>query len=549
MSRNGSGTYNLPQPAFVSGTVISSTAVNSDFNDIANALTASIANDGQTPILANLPMSNYRHTGVGNAVARSDYAAAGQVQDGAFTWCDTAGGTADALTLTPTPAIAAYQTGQRFQFKASSSANTGATTVAVSGLVAKAVQLNDAALIAGDIAANKYYEILYDGTQFQLSAWAGAGATTYAANTFIANATTGTAAPTGVALSASQLAGRGASGNIASISLGTGLSMSGTTLLATGGNYFGTGADGALNTSGNVNLDSDTGVNDTGVVIKNYTSITINSGHTVTATYRSKAMLLYCTGNVQIDGTLTMTAKGAAAAISSDVAISKFIANALLPNEKAYQTFTAVQVGGAAGAANSGAGGTITNGTGGGGGGAGGAYGLSAGGTGAAGTAICGGSGGGAGNAVTGSNGAANGGQGGNAAAASGDRAMGGGAGNPVGTGSASGTGSVVAPTGGGGGLLIIIAGGTVTIGASGVVSANGGNGGNANGGASGTASFGGGGAGGGRIIILSAGAYTNSGTVQANGGAGGTAVNASNSPIAGGAGGAGTITQQVISA
>jgi hypothetical protein len=548
MAFDGNGTFNQATTPVVSGTVISSTNYNSQNTDYNNGLSNVICRDGQSTILANLPMSNYRHTGVGNAVARNDYAAAGQVQDGAFIWCGTAGGTADALTLTPSPAITAYAAGQVFRFKAGASPNTGAATVAVSGLTAQTIQKDGSALSAADIAAGKWYSLLYDGTNFQISSWA-SSAPTYGANTFVANATTGTAAPTGVALSASQLAGRGSSGNIAAISLGTGLSMSGTTLSATGGNYFGTGADGALNTSGNVNLDSDTGVNDTGVVIKNYTSITINSGHTVTATYRSKAMLLYCTGNVQIDGTLTMTAKGAAAAISSDVAISKFIANALLPNEKALTTFTAVQVGGAAGAANSGAGGTITNGTGGGGGGAGGAYGLSAGGTGAAGTAICGGSGGGAGNAVAGSNGAANGGQGGNAAAASGDRAMGGGAGNPVGTGSASGTGSVVAPTGGGGGLLIIIAGGTVTIGASGVVSANGGNGGNANGGASGTASFGGGGAGGGRIIILSAGAYTNSGTVQANGGAGGTAVNASNAPIAGGAGGAGTITQQVISA
>lgn len=172
MSRNGSGTYNLPQSPFVSGTVISSTAVNSDLSDIANALTASIANDGQTPILANLPMSNYRHTGVGNAVARTDYAAAGQVQDGAFIWCGTAGGTANALTLTPTPAITAYAAGQVFRFKAGASGNSGAATVAISGLTAQTIQKAGSALVSGDIAANQWYQILYDGTNFQLSAWA-----------------------------------------------------------------------------------------------------------------------------------------------------------------------------------------------------------------------------------------------------------------------------------------------------------------------------------------------------------------------------------------
>ena len=52
-----------------------------------------------------------------------------------------------------------------------------------------------------------------------------------AANTFLANATTGSAAPTGVALAASQLAGRGGSGNITAITL-TGLTLAGTALTA-----------------------------------------------------------------------------------------------------------------------------------------------------------------------------------------------------------------------------------------------------------------------------------------------------------------------------
>lgn len=49
MPRNGSGVYSLPQPAFVSGTKISSSAMNSDLSDIATALTQSFSADGQTP--------------------------------------------------------------------------------------------------------------------------------------------------------------------------------------------------------------------------------------------------------------------------------------------------------------------------------------------------------------------------------------------------------------------------------------------------------------------------------------------------------------------
>ena len=54
MSRNGSGTYNLPVVPFTPGTTISSSDVNSDFSDIATALTGSIAADGQTPITGQL---------------------------------------------------------------------------------------------------------------------------------------------------------------------------------------------------------------------------------------------------------------------------------------------------------------------------------------------------------------------------------------------------------------------------------------------------------------------------------------------------------------
>lgn len=58
MSRNGSGTYNLPvgNPV-VTGTTITSTWANTTLTDIATALTGSVAADGQTPITGNLNMS------------------------------------------------------------------------------------------------------------------------------------------------------------------------------------------------------------------------------------------------------------------------------------------------------------------------------------------------------------------------------------------------------------------------------------------------------------------------------------------------------------
>jgi hypothetical protein len=50
MPRNSSGVYSLPQAPFTPGTVISSSAVNSDFSDIATALTGSVACDGSAQI-------------------------------------------------------------------------------------------------------------------------------------------------------------------------------------------------------------------------------------------------------------------------------------------------------------------------------------------------------------------------------------------------------------------------------------------------------------------------------------------------------------------
>ena len=59
MSRNGSGTYNLPAGnPVVTGTTSASTWANSTLSDIATALTGSVAADGQTTMSGNLNMGN-----------------------------------------------------------------------------------------------------------------------------------------------------------------------------------------------------------------------------------------------------------------------------------------------------------------------------------------------------------------------------------------------------------------------------------------------------------------------------------------------------------
>ena len=136
--------------------------------DIATGLENCLTRDGQNSPSANLPMSSRRHTGVGNAGARTEYAAAGQVQDGALTSLAVSG--ADTLTASPSPAIPAYALGQRFSFKIAET-NTGAVTLDINALGAKAVvKAAGAALDAGDLTAGDVAEVVYDGEQFQLVA-------------------------------------------------------------------------------------------------------------------------------------------------------------------------------------------------------------------------------------------------------------------------------------------------------------------------------------------------------------------------------------------
>lgn len=88
-------------------------------------------------------------------------------------WSGTSGGSANAQTLTPTPAAAAYTTGNSYAFVAGFT-NTNATTINISALGAKNIYKDGPSgpipLTGGEIVANNVYTIRYDGTQFQLVA-------------------------------------------------------------------------------------------------------------------------------------------------------------------------------------------------------------------------------------------------------------------------------------------------------------------------------------------------------------------------------------------
>lgn len=74
-----------------------------------------ITRDGQNVPTHSLPMAGFNHTGVGNASARNQYPATGQIQDGSFVFAIASG--TDTYTATLSPAIAAYVDGAEYRIR------------------------------------------------------------------------------------------------------------------------------------------------------------------------------------------------------------------------------------------------------------------------------------------------------------------------------------------------------------------------------------------------------------------------------------------------
>ena len=354
------------------------------------------------------------------------------------------------------------------------------------------------------------------------------------------------------------------------------------------GNYYGDSSDGSLSTAGNVThtVANKSGSYDGDMVIKQYSSLTINTGHTMTVDQPCRGMFIYVSGDCTIDGTLSMTDKGgfsdptsAGGSDSSAVgasglqlglittggstsftndgsgfagagtAVKTAIANQINLSSNGT-VFSISKAGGAGGVASessygasavangtvgtAGSTGATTISTGGGGSGAGYAY-TAKGGDGGAGGAFSAGTGGGghvdstAGSSnISAMDGADYGGAGGQARSWSGMGGYsgeGGGAGNPGGAGSRGGNSGST----GVGGIIWLVVGGNLTIGSSGSIQANG-----AGGGSVSSQGAGGGGSGGGAVFVLYKGTLSNSGSITATGGSGGSAA------ATGGNGGAG---------
>lgn len=170
MPRNGSGAMTRVHDWTVDAAAqvpITASRVDDDTDDIANEITNSVAKDGQSTMSGNLKMGNNRVTGMGAGTALTDASTLQQTLINGLTYMASTG-SANAYVLTPSPAITAYADGQAFAFKANFT-NSGAATVAISGLTAQAIKKRGStALDAGDITSGSIYIMRYDGTNFQL---------------------------------------------------------------------------------------------------------------------------------------------------------------------------------------------------------------------------------------------------------------------------------------------------------------------------------------------------------------------------------------------
>jgi len=150
---------------------VTASRVQAEDENIAGGINDCLNRHGNNSPSGDIPMANNKFTGVGNATARNQFGAVGQIQDGSYIF-GTTGGTANAQTLSPTPAITTYVAGQMFRvlIGVGLTNTTASPTLAVSGLASPKV-IADAfgnGVMPGQLVAGCIVDLVYSGTAFIL---------------------------------------------------------------------------------------------------------------------------------------------------------------------------------------------------------------------------------------------------------------------------------------------------------------------------------------------------------------------------------------------
>ena len=137
MPRNGTGTYTLPynwNDDLANGITIQAGRMMGQQDDVATALTNSIAKDGQTAFTGNQSMGNNKITNLGNATDAQDAIPTAQVQNSSLFNLGTSLGVADAYTAAAVPAITAYEATMSFRVKIHATNATTTPTLQLNGI-------------------------------------------------------------------------------------------------------------------------------------------------------------------------------------------------------------------------------------------------------------------------------------------------------------------------------------------------------------------------------------------------------------------------------
>ncbi len=174
MPRANDGQYSLPFADVEPGTVILSEWANTTLTDVREAISDSIAKTGVTEPTASLPMSGFRHTNVGEAVNRNEYATIEQVQKGVAHLLLNVEVTNEANDVIRFTGILPYhignfETGTIVRFRSTVS-NTAGVRLSISGANVTIYRDSQATeLVAGDIQVNDIVEVIHNGNLFVLN--------------------------------------------------------------------------------------------------------------------------------------------------------------------------------------------------------------------------------------------------------------------------------------------------------------------------------------------------------------------------------------------
>lgn len=174
MPRNGSGQYDLPydwNDDKDNGIKVLASRMQAQDQDIANALTGSLAADGQTPLTGDLDCNNNKLVDLADGSDAGDSVNVSQVQTGEFQYygistTTPAGTDGEDYDLGPSPTFIVYPPYARFSFTCHftciANPNIRFGTLVTKNLVKSDGASGYIALVAGDMVADKEYICSYN---------------------------------------------------------------------------------------------------------------------------------------------------------------------------------------------------------------------------------------------------------------------------------------------------------------------------------------------------------------------------------------------------